>query len=180
MFNAFISKIEPKIVKHALEHHDLVVAMHVELAEFDRNKVWWLIPKPEDVSVVDIKWVFKNKIDKEGNVVHDKARLVVKGYSLQDGIDYDATLSPIERLEAIRIFLAYVAQMNFDVYQMDVKCTLLNVVLEETIYVEQSPDFVNDKFPNQFYIFDKVVYCLKQAPRAWYATLTNFCFFENL
>lgn len=57
---------------------------------------------------------------------------------------------------------------------MDVKCAFLNGILEDMIYVEQSPRFVNDKFPDHYYFLDKVVYGLTQAPRAWYATLTNF------
>lgn len=80
MFNVFILKIKPKIVKVALEHPDWVIAMQAELVEFDRYKVWGLIPKPEDVFVVGIKRVLKNKVDKEGNVFHNKSRLVVKGY----------------------------------------------------------------------------------------------------
>ena len=148
--------------------------MQVELAEFERNRVWRLIPTPEDVSVVGLKWVFKNKYDKEGNIVRNKARLVVKGYCQQEGIDYGETFAPVARLESIRIFLAFAAHRNFPVYQMEVKCACLNGELEETVYVEQPPGFVNSTYPNHCYILDKAVYGLKQAPRAWYETLTKF------
>lgn len=57
---------------------------------------------------------------------------------------------------------------------MDVKCAFLDCVLEYMFYVDQPPGFVNDKFPNNCYILEKVVDVLKQAPHAWYATLTNF------
>ncbi|KAI3503858.1 hypothetical protein L1887_32314 [Cichorium endivia] len=92
----------------------------------------------------------------------------------KEGIDYDETFAPIVRLESIRIFLAFAAHKNFDVYQMDVKCAFLNGELEETVYVEQPPGFINEKYPNHCYILDKAVYGLKQAPRAWYETLTRF------
>lgn len=69
MFHVFISKVEPKTVKIVFEHLDWVVLMQSELAEFDRNKLWRLIPTPKNVCVVGLKWVFKNKIDKEGNIV---------------------------------------------------------------------------------------------------------------
>ncbi|KAL4564910.1 hypothetical protein LXL04_028986 [Taraxacum kok-saghyz] len=177
--NAFLSKIEPKNVKIALDHSDWVEAMQAELNEFERNKVWRLIPTPPDVSVVGLKWVFRNKVDKEGNVVRNKARLVVKGYCQQEGIDYEETFAPVARLEAVRIFLAYAASKNFQVYQMDVKCAFLNGELEETVYVEQPPGFVNEKFPDHCYILDKAVYGLKQAPRAWYETLTKFLKLSN-
>ena len=68
----------------------------------------------------DTKWVFRNKMDENGIVIRNKARLVAKGYSQQEGIDFDETFAPVARLEAIRIFLAYVAHANFKVYQMDV------------------------------------------------------------
>ncbi|KAL4578457.1 hypothetical protein LXL04_014580 [Taraxacum kok-saghyz] len=174
MYSSFLSKIEPKNVKIAMDDSDWVEAMQAELAEFERNKVWRLIPTPPDVSVVGLKWVFRNKLDKEGNVVRNKARLVVKGYCQQEGIDYEETFAPVARLEAVRIFLAYAAHKIFDVFQMDVKCAFLNGELEETVYVEQPPGFVNHEFPNHCYILDKAVYGLKQAPRAWYETLTNF------
>lgn len=98
MFNIFISKFEPKYVKTALEEPDWILSMQSKLAEFERNMVWRLVPKPEDVSAISLKWIFKNKINKEGNVVRNKARLVVKGYSKQEGIDYDETFAPVTRL----------------------------------------------------------------------------------
>ncbi|KAL4573963.1 hypothetical protein LXL04_020785 [Taraxacum kok-saghyz] len=154
MYSSFLSTIEPKNVKIAMDDSDWVEAMQAELAEFKRNKVWRLIPTPPDVSVVGLKWVFRNKLDKEGNVVRNKARLVVNGYCQQEGIDYEETFAPVAGLEAFRIFLAYAAHKNFDVFQMDVKCAFLNGELEETVYVEQPPGF--------------------QPPRAWYETLTKF------
>ena len=129
MFHSFISKIEPKNVKIALDHSDWVQAMQDELNEFERNNVWKLVPAPKDASILGMKWVFRNKLDKEGNVVRNKARLVVKGYCQEEGIDYEETFAPVARLESVRIFLAYAAHKNIDVYQMDVKCAFLNGVL---------------------------------------------------
>ena len=101
MFNSFISKIEPKTVNIALDHSDWVQAMQDELNEFERNKVWRLIPTPKDASVVGLKWVFRNKMDKEGNVIRNKARIVVKGYCQEEGIDYEETFAPVARLESV-------------------------------------------------------------------------------
>ena len=76
--------------------------------------------------MVGLKWVFSNKLDKEGNVIRNKARLLVKEYCQEEGIDYEETFAPVARLESVRIFLAYAAHKNFDVFQMDVKCAFLN------------------------------------------------------
>ena len=103
--------------------------MHFELTEFKRNKVWRLVTKPGDVSIVGQKWVFKNKTDKEGNIVRNKSILVVKGYSQKEGIDYEETFALVAKLVVVRIFLAYASHKDFNVYQMDVKCAFLNSVL---------------------------------------------------
>lgn len=148
--------------------------MQDELHEFEHKRVWRLIPTPKDASVVGLKWVFINKLDKEGNVIRNKARLVVKGYCQEEGIYYKETFAHVARLESVRIFLAYAAHKNFEVFQMDVKYAFLNGELEETVYFEQPLGFVNEIFPDHCYVLDKAVYGLKQAQRAWYETLTRF------
>ena len=109
--------------------------------QFERNKVWHLIPCPNDRIVIGTRWVFKNKRDEEGNVIRNKARLVVKGYNKMEGVDYDKTFAPVARLEAMRLLIAYAAHKGFKVYQMDVKTTFLNGYLNEEVFVEQTPGF---------------------------------------
>ncbi|KAL8090564.1 hypothetical protein AgCh_039861 [Apium graveolens] len=174
LYNSFLSQTEPKKVEEALQDADWVQAMQEELNEFERNKVWTLVPRPKNRSVVGTKWVFRNKTDSDGIITRNKARLVAKGYSQQEGIDYDETFAPVVRLEAIRIFLAYAAHKKFTIFQMDVKSAFLNGELEEEVYVEQPPGFVDSKHPDYVYRLDKALYGLKQAPRAWYETLAQF------
>ncbi|KAI3681021.1 hypothetical protein L6452_35802 [Arctium lappa] len=95
--------------------------MQEELNQFEALKVWRLVPKPEGKSIIGTKWVFKNKKDEDDIVIRNKARLVVKGYRQEEGINYDETYAPVARIEAICMFLAYAAHKNFTVYQMDVK-----------------------------------------------------------
>ena len=161
-------------IEEALKDADWVTAMQEELNEFERNEVWKLVPRPKNRSVVGTKWVFRNKTDSDGIITRNKARLVAKGYSQQEGIDYDETYAPVARLEEIRIFLAYAAHMKFKVFHMDVKSAFLNEELEEEVYVEQPPGFVDPKYPDYVYRLDKALYGLKQAPRAWYETLAQF------
>ncbi|KAJ9536171.1 hypothetical protein OSB04_un000651 [Centaurea solstitialis] len=173
LYKSFLSVIEPKNVSQALEDSDWLLAMQEELLQFKRNKVYRLVPRPQDKSIIKTKWIFRNKKDESGLIVRNKARLVAKGYSQQEGIDYDETFAPVARIEAIRIFLAYAAHKNIKVFQMDVKSAFLNGVLHEEVYIEQPEGFVDPDFPDHVCILDKALYGLKQAPRAWYETLTN-------
>ncbi|KAJ9561520.1 hypothetical protein OSB04_006680 [Centaurea solstitialis] len=173
LYKSFLSRIEPKNVSQALDDSDWLLAMQEELLQFKRNKVYRLVPRPQDKSIIKTKWIFRNKKDESGLIVRNKARLVAKGYSQQEGIDYDETFAPVARIEAIRIFLAYAAHKNIKVFQMDVKSAFLNGVLHEEVYIEQPEGFVDPDFPDHVCILDKALYGLKQAPRAWYETLTN-------
>jgi hypothetical protein len=112
-------------------------------------------------------------MDEDGHVIRNKARLVAKGYSQEEGVDFDETFAPVARLEAIRIFLAFAAHHEFKVYQMDVKSAFLNGELEEVVYVYQPPGFINEEKPHWVYRLNKALYGLRQAPRAWYDTLTK-------
>ena len=173
-FAGFLSQTEPKKVEEALSDPDWVSAMQEELNQFERQKVWKLVPRPKGKSIVGTRWVFRNKLDEDGIVTRNKARLVAKGYSQEEGIDYDETYAPVARLEAIRMFLAFAAHSNFKVYQMDVKSAFLNGDLEEEVYVEQPPGFEDKEFEDFVYFLFKALYGLKQAPRTWYDTLSKF------
>nr|GEV07815.1 copia protein [Tanacetum cinerariifolium] len=96
------------------------------------------------------------------------------GYSQQEGIDYDETFTPVARIEAIRLFLAYADHKDFTVFQMDVKTEFLNRILKEEVYVGQTLGFVSKQYPDHVYAPDKALYGFKQAPRAWYDVLLQF------
>ncbi|KAJ9556991.1 hypothetical protein OSB04_011605 [Centaurea solstitialis] len=109
----FISENEPKEIDDALRDPAWVSAMQEELAEFIRNNVWLLVPRPRKRTIIGSKWIFENKLDEIGTIIRNKARLVAQGYRQEEGIDYDETFAPVARLEAIRLFLAFAAHMNF-------------------------------------------------------------------
>ena len=99
--------------------------MNEEIEQIERNKTQTLVPIPKDKNVINTKWVFGNNLNEDGEVLRNKARLVVgKGYSHEKGIDYGEKFSTIERLEGVRTLLAYASHKGFKVYQMDVKSTL--------------------------------------------------------
>ncbi|GJX01464.1 retrovirus-related pol polyprotein from transposon TNT 1-94, partial [Tanacetum coccineum] len=105
--------------------------------------------------------------------------LVARGYRQEEGNDFEESFALVARLEAIRIFLAFVVHMNMVVYQMDVKTAFLNGNLREEVYVSQPNGFVDPDNPNQVYKLKKALYGLKQAPRAWYDMLSSFLLLQD-
>nr|GFC22050.1 retrovirus-related Pol polyprotein from transposon TNT 1-94 [Tanacetum cinerariifolium] len=149
--------------------------MQEEVNEFERLEVWELVPRPDQVMVITLKWIYKVKLDEVGGILKNKARLVARGYRQEEGIDFEESFAPVARHEAIRIFLAYATHKNMVVYQKDVKTSFLNGNLREEVYVSQPDGFVDPDNPNHVYKLKKDLYGLKQAPRAWYDMLSLFC-----
>ncbi|GJR64413.1 retrovirus-related pol polyprotein from transposon TNT 1-94 [Tanacetum coccineum] len=161
-------------VNEALEDESWIVAMQEELNQFIANDVWELVPQPKNMTIIGTKWVFRNKLDENGVVSRNKARLVAQGYNQQEGIDYDETYAPVARLESIRILLAYACALDFKLFQMDVKSAFLNGFINEEVYVAQPPGFIDFEKPDHVYKLKKALYGLKQAPKAWYDRLKAF------
>nr|GFB51394.1 retrovirus-related Pol polyprotein from transposon TNT 1-94 [Tanacetum cinerariifolium] len=135
--------IEPKTYKEALTQSCWIEAMQEEFNEFERLEVWKLVPRPDKVMMITLKWIYKVKLDELGGILKNKARLVARGYRQEEGIDFEESFALVARLEAIRIFLAYAAHKNMIVYQMDVKTAFLNGNLREDVYVSQPDGFVD-------------------------------------
>ena len=171
---AFVSQVEPTKVAQALEDDQWILAMQEELNQFERNEVWELVPNPGNKRIIRTKWVFKNKMDENGIITRNKARLVAQGYNQEEGIDFEETFAPVARLEAIRLLLAYACSLDFELFQMDVKSAFLNRFINEEVYVKQPPGFEDFKHPNHVFKLKKALYGLKQAPRAWYDRLSAF------
>ncbi|GJQ93372.1 retrovirus-related pol polyprotein from transposon TNT 1-94 [Tanacetum coccineum] len=173
-YNSVLSKVELKNFKSAITEDCWFQAMQDEIHEFDRLDVWELVPPPDCVMIIALKWIYKVKLDEYGDVLKNKACLVAKGYRQEEGLDFEESLAPVARLEAIRIFLANAVSKNMTVYQMDVKTAFLNGELKEEVYVSQPEGFVDPDRPHHVYRLKKALYGLKQAPRAWYDTLSKF------
>ncbi|GJZ33617.1 putative ribonuclease H-like domain-containing protein [Tanacetum coccineum] len=173
-YDAFLTAVEPKTYKDALTQSCWIEAMQEELNEFERLGVWELVPRPDKVMVITLKWIYKVKLDELGGILKNKARLVARGYRQEEGIDFEESFVAVARFEAIMIFLAFAAHMNMVVYQMDVKTAFLNGNLREEVYVSQPDGFVDPDNPNYVYKLKKALYGLKQAPRAWYDMLSSF------
>src|SRR3954471_19502936 len=173
---AFVSVSEPTKIAKAFQEAKWIQAMQDELLQFKLNDVWELVkrPDPRIHNVISTKWIYRNKLDEDGQVIRNKARLVAQGYTQVEGIDFGETFAPVARLESIRITLAFANHHNIKLYQMDVKSAFLNGNIEEEVYVAQPPGFKDAKKPDMVYRLKKALYGLKQAPRAWYDTLRDF------
>nr|GEU70869.1 copia protein [Tanacetum cinerariifolium] len=148
-----------------------------DVAELDGNTImhsFEILEFEEAKHAIKVKWLWKNKTDAKNMFIRNKSRLVVKGYSQQEGIDFDKSFALVVRFEVVRIFMAYASQMNFTIYQMDVKTAFLNGPLKEEVFVSQPDVFVDPDFPNHVYRLKKALYGVKQASRAWSDKLSSF------
>nr|GEU86661.1 hypothetical protein [Tanacetum cinerariifolium] len=135
-FDTFLTSVEPKNLKQAMTEPLWIDAMQEEIHEFDRLQVWELVPCPDKVLLIKLKWIYK-----------------VKRMNLS-------------RIEVIHIFVANAAYKNMRIFQMDVKTAFLNGELKEEVYVFQLEGFVDQDNPSHVYKLKKALYGLKQAPRA--------------
>ncbi|GJX06043.1 putative RNA-directed DNA polymerase [Tanacetum coccineum] len=130
-------------------------AMEDELNSMSKNNVWELAELPKGAKPVGCKWVYKTKLDPNGNVERYKARLVAKGYTQKEGVDYKETFSPVSRKDSLRIVMALVAHFDLELHQMDVKTAFLNGDLHEDVYMAQPQGF---KSKGQEHLVDQCVY----------------------
>lgn len=106
--------------------------MEDELLSMDKNGVWILVDRTDDMKPIRCKWIFKTKKDANGRIERHKARLVAKGYTQQEGIDYNETFSPVSTKDAFRVLMAH---YDLELHQMDFKTAFLNGELAENIYM---------------------------------------------
>ena len=142
-------------------------AMNKEMESMYSNFVWELIDPPEDVRPIGCKWIFKRKRDIDVKVETFKARLVVKGYTQKEGVDYEETFSPVAMLKSIRILFSIATFLDYEIWKMDVKTDFLNGYLEESIYMMQPKGFMAKGQQKKVCKLLKSIYGLKQASRSW-------------
>ncbi|OMO59932.1 reverse transcriptase [Corchorus capsularis] len=177
---------DPVSFKQAMECNNSekwLNAMKEELKSMDDNKVWELIELPEGSKQVGCKWVFKTKRDSKGNIERYMARLLAKGYTQKDGIDYEETFSPVSKKDSLRIVMVLVAHYDLELHQMDVKTAFLNGDLEEEVYMDQPEGFSTTGKEKLVCKLKKSIYGLKQASRQLYLkfndTIKSYGFVEN-
>jgi hypothetical protein len=166
--------VEPKNFNEANKDDHWVKAMNDELDRIEKNNTWEMVQRPEGKNFIGSKWIFKNKLNEQGQVIRNKERLVYKGYDQIEGLDFGETFAPVARLESIRMFLAYACHKRFKFYQMDVKSAFLNGDLSEEVCMEQPRGFKLFDNPDLVCKLKKDLYGLKQAPQAWYHRMDTY------
>ena len=164
---------EPNSVEEALSGPESVHwrhAMNAEMTSMEDHQVWSLIDRPEKQKPIKCKWVFKRKLNENGNYSY-KARLVAQGYSQRAGTDYDETFSPVVRFESVRTLISVAAKKQWHIHQMDVSTAFLNGDLTEDLYLEQPAGFVVPGKEDQVCKLHKAIYGLKQSSKTWNDTI---------
>ncbi|RVW67331.1 Retrovirus-related Pol polyprotein from transposon TNT 1-94 [Vitis vinifera] len=159
-------------------------AMKDEMNSMASNGVWNLVELPNGAKAIGCKWVFKTKKDSLGNIERYKERLVAKGFTQNEGIDYKKTFSPVSKKDSLRVIMTLVAHFDLELQQIDVKMTFLNGNLEEEVYMKQLEGFSSNGGEHLVCKLKKSIYGLKQASRQWYLkfhdVISSFGFVENI
>nr|GEZ74934.1 hypothetical protein [Tanacetum cinerariifolium] len=157
---------EPKNFKQAMTEPSWIDAMQEEIYNFERLQVWELVSCLDKVFLIKLKWIYKVKTDEFSGVLKTKARLVAQGFRQKEGIDFEESFASVDRIKAIRIFIANSAHKNMMIFQMDVKMAFLNGELKEEVCVSQPEGFVDQDNPSHVCKLKKALYGLKQVLRA--------------
>jgi hypothetical protein len=165
---------DPVSFDEAAKEDVWIKAMDEEIDSIERNNTWDLVDLAECKNIIGVKWVYKTKLNAEGEVEKYKARLVAQGFSQQPGIDYNETFSHVERIDTVRMVLAIATQNKWIMHQMDVKSAFLNGCLEEEVYVRQPPGYEIDKHRDKVYKLRKDLCGLKQASGVWYSRIDEY------
>ena len=175
-YTMITEKGEPESFQEVQSHKDKqswLKAMHEEMNSLNKNKTYDLVELPKGKRVLRNKWVFKLKKDGD-KLVKYKARLVVKGFSQKQGIDFDEIFSPVVKMSSIRVVLGLVASLDLELEQLDVKTAFLHGDLKEEIYMDQPEGFKVKGKEHMVCKLKKSLYGLKQAPRQWYKKFDSF------
>lgn len=158
----------PNDIYEALTDPEWTRAIQEEMNALLKYNTWVLSPLPEGKKIVGCKWVFSIKHKADGTVERYKARLVAKGYTQTYGVDYQETFSPVAKLNTVRVLLSVAVNLDWPLYQLDVRNAFLHGNLEEEVYMDIPPGYTESSKSNMVCKLQKALYGLKQSPRAWF------------
>ena len=142
------------------------------MSALSENPTWSLVTRTPRKTTVGCRWVYTVKYLPDGSIERLKASLVAKGYRTY-GVDYAETFSPVAKISSVRILISLAANLDWPLFQLDVKNAFLNGNLKEEAYMEQSPGFVAQAESGKVCRLHKAIYSLKQSPRAWFGKFSE-------
>nr|GAT43935.1 polyprotein [Mycena chlorophos] len=150
-------------------------AINTELDSLKSAGTWTVVPRPSGRNVVDCKWVLRIKKNAAGEIEKYKARLVARGFTQVQGVDYYETFAPTAKIASIRLVLAIAARNDWDIDMFDFNSAYLNGELDtdEEIFMEQPPGHELADRATHVLRLNKALYGLKQGGRKWYETLSR-------
>lgn len=172
VFLAAITSVnEPKSFKEAMQDKNWRDAMQREIKALEENETWTLQTLPKGKHAIDSKWVYKIKYKPNGEIERYKARLVARGFTQIEGVDYHDTFAPVAKLVTIRTLITVAVKRNWLLHQLDVNNAFLHGDLQEEVYMKIPQGFSNNE-ENRVCRLRKSLYGLKQASRTWYQKFT--------
>ena len=169
---------EPLSYKKAMSCGDKLkwyAAMQNEITSLKKNNIWILVEKPPNKKLVGSKWIFKLKVGaSEKKPPRHKDRLVARGFTQREGVDFNEVFSPVVKYSSIRLMLALSAYFDLELEQMDVKTAFLHGSLDEEIFMAQPERFIERGSEDKVCLLKKSLYGLKQSPRQWYLKFDEF------
>ena len=177
-FLAFTKKLSEEEIPNSI-HEALSVprwknAVLEEMRALRKNQTWEIVSLPKGKEPVGCRWVFTIKYNSDGSIERYKARLVARGFTQTYGIDYQETFAPVAKSNTIRVLLSLASNLDWPLYQLDVKNAFLNGDLKEEVYMEIPPGFNEEYEAGKICKLKKALYGLKQSPRAWFDRFNRF------
>ncbi|KAG7572452.1 Ribonuclease H-like superfamily [Arabidopsis suecica] len=174
---AFLGQIDkhwiPQTYEEAIQHQVWREAIAAERQAMEHNHTWEEGELPKGKKAVTSKWVFTIKYKSNGDIERYKARLVARGFTQTYGVDYLDTFAPVAKLHTVRVVLSLATNLEWELWQMDVKNAFLQGELEEEVYMRPPPGLEDKEAPGKVLKLKKAIYGLKQSPRAWYHKLST-------
>jgi hypothetical protein len=133
----------PSSARAVLKDPNWLEAMTEEYRALLGNDTWDLVPPPQNAKIISGKWVFRHKLKPDGSLDRYKARWVLRGFSQEQGIDFDETFSPVVKPATVRVVLSIALSLKWKTRQLDVKNAFLHGKLAEVVYSRQPTGFID-------------------------------------
>ena len=176
-YKCFLTTIKeigtPRNPQEALKNSSWKQAMDDEMAALIENQTWEIVELPSEKKPVGCRWVYTIKCNSDGSLERYKARLVAKGYTQTYGIDYQETFAPVAKMNTIRVLISLAVNLDWELFQYDIKNAFLYGELKEEIYMQVPPGYEKESTKGKVCRLKKAIYGLKQSPRAWFGKFSH-------